>query len=158
MDYLFISKFNNNKMLFVTCDGNAIKPNLGSSEPRLMAICEHDIVLLTKEELGKEVFDSLYDLSESSTEFISPCFSFKKGEETNLAEKLGKSKYAFAYLDSKFKYYDRHAKAWRTVRHAFENEELELAFKSLAQKGSFILGLDKLSIEDFFNANDVLNA
>ena len=157
MNYLFISKFNN-KVLFVTSDGNAITPNLTSPVPKLMAVSEHnDIVLLTQSELGKEAFDSLYCLSESSTEFISPCFSKEKGEESNLAEKLGKSKYAFAYLDSKFKYYDRHAKAWRTVRHAFENEELELAFKSLAQKGSFILGLDKLSIEDFFNANDVLN-
>ena len=157
MDYLFISKFNNNKVVFIH-DNKEIRPNLGSLEPRLMALDDHNNVqILTQSELGKEVFDSLYDLSESSTEFISPCFSFKKGEETDLAEKLGKSKYGFAYLDSKFKYYDRHAKAWRTVRYAFENKELELAFKSLALRGSFVLGLDKLSIEDFFNANDVLS-
>ena len=157
MNYLFISKFNNNKIVFIR-DNKEIRPNLGSEEPRLMALDDHNNVqILTQSELGKEEFDKLYVLAQSNCEYISPCFSVKKGEESNLAEKLGKSKYAFTYLDSKFKYYDRHAKAWRTVRHAFENEELELAFKSLAQKGSFVIGLDKLSIEDFFNANDVLN-
>ena len=158
MDYLFISKFNNNKIVFIR-DNKEIRPNLGSEEPRLMALDDHNNVqILTQSELGKEEFDKLYELAQNNCEFISPCFSFKKGEETDLAEKLGKSKYAFAYLDGKFKYYDRRTKAWRTVRYAFENKELELAFKSLALRGSFVLGLDKLSIEDFFNANDVLNA
>lgn len=155
--YLFITKLNNNKVVFLQ-DDKEIRPNLGSEEPRLMVFDDrNNVQILTQIELGKEEFNDLYILAQSNCEYYAPCFSFKKGEETNLAEKLGQSKYAFAYLDGKFKYFDKHTEAWRTVRHAFENEEFELAFKSLARNGSFVLGLDKLSIEEFFNANDVLN-
>lgn len=157
MTYLFITRYDN-KVIFMSDDNNEIRPvKLGSSEPRLVAINHDSPVILTKSKLGNEIFDSLYTLVQSSCEFYTPCFSFKKGEEDNLAFQLSFAKYAFAYLDGTFKYYDRHAEKWRKVRHFFENAEQELAFKTLARNGSFVLGLDKLSIEDFFNANDVLN-
>lgn len=157
MTYLFITSYDN-KIVFMSDDNNEIRPvKLGSSEPKLVAISHDKPVILTQSKLGKDVFDNLYMFVQGSCEFYTPCFSFKKGEEDNLAFQLSFAKYAFAYIDGTFKYYDRHAETWRKVRYFFENKEQELAFKALAQKGSFVLGLDKLSIEDFFNANDVLN-
>lgn len=158
MNYLFISKFCNTKTVYMTDDSFEIKPDLKFSKPKLMAVNEHnDIVLLTEDRLGKEVFDSLYCLSDANTEFTSPCFSFEKGKEDDLAFQLD-AKYAFAYLDGTFKYFDRHAEKWRTVRYDFgDHKDQELAFKALAQKGSFVLRLDKIAIDWYFNANDVLN-
>lgn len=153
--YLFISKFNT-KTVFIADDNIEIRPNLGSPEPRLVAIDRNNPVILTQIELGKEVINNLYMFVQGSCEYYSPCFSFERGKETDLAIQLD-TKYAFAYMGNTFKYYDRHTKEWRKVRHFFEDKEQERAFKALAQKGSFVLGLDKLSIEDFFNANDVLN-
>lgn len=154
--YMNINKYHTNKLVMITDDAEPIF--VSSSVPKLIALEGGKVInILLESRLGKKIFDSLYILAQSSCDYYSPCFSFKKGEETYLAEKLSKSKYAFAYIDGEFKYFDKHTKAWCTIRYAFENKDQELAFKTLAQNGSFVLGLDSLSIEDFFNANDVLN-
>ena len=158
MNYLFISKFCNNKVIFKTDDNIEIKPDLNSTEPKLLASNEHnEIIPLTEDKLGKEVFDSLYCLSDVNTEFTSPCFSFEKGKETDLAFQLD-TKYAFAYIDGVFKFFDWHTETWRIIRYDFgDHKDDELAFKTLAQNGSFVLRLDKIAVDWYFNANDVFN-
>ena len=155
--YTNISKYYTDKLIYITGDAEPIF--VSASVPKLIVLEGGKVInIMTESRLGKEVFDSLYWLSDANCEFTSPSFSFEKGEETALAEKLNKSKYAFAYIDGKFKYFDKGTKEWRTIRYDFGDcKDQELAFKTLAQNGSFVLGLDKIAIDWYFNANDVLN-
>lgn len=155
-DYVYIH--NAYKCDFIHTEDGAEMISFGNPLPLLIAYdLDDNIVRLTENELGKTIYDNIDKFTRSDCEFICPCFSFTKGNETKLAKRISRLKYAFAYLDNVFKYYDKNKKKWRAIRYDFEeNKEIEKAFKLLAESGSFVLGLDKLSIEWYFYTNDVL--
>ena len=153
--YLYINQYYRNKVLYFA-DRKPV--HIGSYVPKLIAFDDRDnIVILTKRKLGKEIFDNLYKIALDRCDY-SPCFSFEKGKETDLAFQLYfSSKYAFAFMDNTFKYYNNHLEKWCDVHHFFEDLDWAEAFETLAQKGSFVLGLDKSIVEDFFDPDDVFN-
>ena len=155
-DYVFIH--NVYKCDFIHTEDDVEMIGIGDPLPLLIAYdLDDNIVRQTENELGKTIYDNIDKFTRSDCEFTCPCFSFTKGNETKLAERISKYKFAFAYLDNTFKYYDEIKKKWRAIRYDFEEDkETEKAFKQLAESGSFVLGLDKLSIEWYFNVNDVL--
>ena len=152
--YLFINQYYRNKVLYFA-DRKPV--HIDSYVPKLIAIDDHnDIVILTKRKLGKEIFDNLYKIALDRCDY-SPCFSKEKGKETDLAFQLGKFKYAFAFMDNTFKYYNRKLEKWCDVHYFFDDPEWTKAVLTLAQKGSFVLGLDKQIVENFFDPDDVFN-
>lgn len=156
-DYIYIYKACKRGFIYTE---NGVEM-VGVGKPLSLLIArdlDDNIVKLTENELGKTVYENIYIFALTDCEFISPCFSFTKGNETKIAKKISKhNNFAFAYLDNTFKFYDKNKKKWRAIRYNFEEEKgTEKAFKLLAESGSFVLGLDKLSIDWYFNANDVL--
>lgn len=153
-NYLYISQYYRNKVLYFA-DRKPV--HISPRVPKLIAVDEHnDIVILTKSKLDKEIFDNLYEIALDRCDY-SPCFSFEKGKETDLAFQLGIFKYVFAFMDNTFKYYNRQLEKWCDVHYFCDDLDWANAFLTLAQKGSFVLGLDKSLVEDFFDPDDVFN-